>query len=120
MRGANGEAVGTGCLLEPTYKQPVATCLAMVGRIAIVEQHVLILREELIEDDERDGTDVRVVWRTYVVNLGDSELIGITTTNWIFLKETDTIEYASFCTKFIATSSLTDLVGGFGVDAFER
>ena len=30
MRSANGEAVGTGCLLEPAYEEPVAASLTMV------------------------------------------------------------------------------------------
>ena len=120
MSGANRESVGIGSLFKPAYKQTVTTCLTMIGRIAIVEQYIFVLCEEFIEDYECDGTDVRVVRRTYIINLGDGELIGVTTANGIFLKEANTIEYATFCSEFVTTPCLFYFVGRLGIDAFKR
>ena len=120
MRSTNGKAVRIGSLLEPTYKQSIAASLAMVGRIAVVKQHVLVFGEELIEDDERNGADVRVVRRANVVNLRNGKLIGIATADGILGQEADTVEYAALGAELVATTGFADLVRRFGVDALER
>ena len=84
---ADGEAVGLGRLLEPAYEQAVAGCLAVVARVADVEQHVLVLMEKLVDDGEEGEAHVGVFRGRLAVGLGETELPCLTAADGLFLEE---------------------------------
>lgn len=95
MSSADGKPVGISSFFKPTDEKSVSTSLAVVGGVAIIEQNVLIFTEELVYNDERDRTDVRIVRRAHIIYLGDCKLVSVTASNRILFEETYTIEYAS-------------------------